>query len=113
MSAKPDLLVEPLTDERPRVRGDCAEGARPCPWIGCRHNLYLDVNEETGTVKLNFPDLEPWEMTDSCSLDVGDQGGATLEEVGNLLQLTRERVRQIESFALVQLRIGRRVRQIY
>ena len=45
---------------------------------------------------MNFPDLEVWEMTETCALDVADRGGITLEDVGNILNLTRERIRQVE-----------------
>ncbi len=31
---------------RPRTRGDCADGPRPCPWYRCRHHLGLEVIEE-------------------------------------------------------------------
>src|SRR5262245_16779935 len=44
--------------ERPKDRGECKEGMRPCPYVSCKHHLYLDVNPETGSIKLNFPDLE-------------------------------------------------------
>jgi len=88
----------------PRTRGDCREVPRPCPHISCRWNLYLDVVARTGGLKLNFPDLEPDEMTDSCALDVADRGGATLEEVGALLNMTRERARQIVDGALRKVR---------
>jgi hypothetical protein len=40
----------------------------------------------------------------SCALDVADQGGTTLDRVGDLLAMTRERVRQIELVALARAR---------
>jgi len=86
--------------ERPRTRGDCDEMPRPCPFVSCRHHLYLDVNDDTGAIKLNFPHLEPWELVETCSLDVADREGVTLEETGAILNVTRERVRQIEMRAL-------------
>jgi hypothetical protein len=89
--------------DRPRTRGDCAGGERPCPYVSCKYSLYLDVNPETGAIKLNFPDLEPWELEESCALDVADWGGITLEEVGALTNLVRERIRQVEVKALHQL----------
>lgn len=92
-----EMLTAPAHIERPITRGDCeADPGRPCPWVGCSHHLYLDVNEDTGAIKLNFPHLEVWEMGESCSLDVADRGGVTLEEVGAIVNLTRESVRQIE-----------------
>jgi hypothetical protein len=100
-----DLL--PVVDDfdRPKSRGECKEGMRPCPWVSCKHHLYLDVNPETGSIKLNFPDLEVSEMAETCSLDVADRGGITLEEVGEILNLTRERIRQVEVRGLLKLKM--------
>ncbi len=89
--------------ERPVTRADCEGGARPCPFVSCKHHLYLDVSARTGAIKLNFPDLEVWEMTETCALDVADRGGTTLEEVGAIMNLTRERIRQVEVKGLAKL----------
>jgi hypothetical protein len=75
------------------------DGERPCLFVSCRHHLYVDVSPKGG-LKLNFPDLEVDGLTETCALDVADRGGSTLEEVGALMNLTRERVRQIEQRAL-------------
>ncbi len=91
--------------DRPRTRGECKEEMRPCPYVSCKHHLYLDVNPETGSIKLNFPDLEVWEMAETCSLDVADRGGITLEEVGEIMNLTRERIRQVEVRGLLKLKM--------
>ena len=77
---------------------------RPCVWSGCRHHLYLDVNPGTGSIKLSFPNLEVWELKETCSLDVADQDEHTLEDVGIVLSLTRERVRQIAEKSLGKLK---------
>ncbi len=61
------------------------------------------MSARTGAIKLNFPDLEVWEMTESCALDVADRAGTTLEEVGAIMNLTRERVRQVEVNGLAKL----------
>ena len=103
-------LLNPTPDdapERPRTRDDCKEGIRPCPWVSCKHHLFLDVNARTGAIKRNFPDLEPDELVESCSLDVSDRGGETLENVGEILNLTRERIRQIEVRALAKAQASR------
>jgi hypothetical protein len=89
---------------RPKTRGQCMNGPRPCLFISCKHHLYLDVNPETGSVKLNFPDKEIWELKYTCALDVADQGGITLEDVGQIMNLTRERIRQVEARGLLKLR---------
>ncbi len=97
-------MLYPETDiERPRTRAECQGGERPCPFVSCKHHLYLDVSARTGAIKLNFPDLEVWEMTESCALDVSDRGGTTLEEVGAIMNLTRERIRQVEVKGLAKL----------
>jgi hypothetical protein len=79
---------------------------RPCPWVACKHHLYLDINPETGSIKINFPDLEPWELKNTCALDVAERGGITLEEVGEIMNLTRERIRQVEVRGLLKLKMG-------
>lgn len=84
--------------------GDCEGGERPCPYVSCAHHLYIDVNPKTGALKLSRPDLEVDQLAESCALDVADRGGITLDQVGEHLNLTRERVRQIEMTALAKLR---------
>ena len=97
-------LLYPETDYwKPRAREECAGGERPCPYVSCKYHLYLDVSPRTGAIKLNFPDLEVWEMNQTCSLDVADRGGTTLEDVGAIMNLTRERIRQVEVRALAKL----------
>jgi hypothetical protein len=98
------LLYPEMDDiERPQARAECANGARPCPFVSCKHHLYLDVSARTGAIKLNFPDLEVWEMTETCALDIADRGGTTLEEVGAIMNLTRERIRQVEVKGLAKM----------
>ncbi len=93
-----ELLAE-LAASRPLTRGDCEAGERPCPFLSCRYHLYLDVTD-AGSIRLNHPDLELHELTETCALDVADRQGATLEEVGSLMNVTRERIRQLETQAL-------------
>lgn len=91
-------------EQRPRTRGECRFGERPCPWVSCRHHLAIDVNPYTGSITVNFPAIGPLDLRETCSLDVADRGGLTLEEVGELLNLTRERIRQVEVRGLIKLR---------
>lgn len=115
--------------QRPRTRGDCVGGARPCPFVGCAHHLALDITE-VGTILLrggyessSGSIAIPIRMTpedfereadafiehffeqgrESCELDGADAGGLTLQEVGERSGVTRERVRQIETEALAYL----------
>ena len=96
--------IQEIEQARPRSRADCVNAARPCMFVSCKHHLYLDVNPSTGSIKLNFPDREIWELNETCALDVADRGGVTLEEVGGIMNLTRERIRQVETRGLLKLR---------
>jgi hypothetical protein len=72
--------------------------------VSCKYHLYLDVAKRTGAIRLDFPDLEPWQIPETCALDVADRGGANLEEVGRCMNLTRGRIQQIEASVIVLLR---------
>lgn len=96
-----DLELLELRSTRPRTRLDCPEADVPCPFAGCRYHLASDeVRGEArvapgfilirGNCALHFVDANPW--------------GATLEDIGEELLLTRERVRQIELAAIKKLR---------
>ncbi len=101
------LMYPEAEYDRPKTRGDCLHGPhaeRPCPFVSCKHHLYLDVNKDTGSIKMNFPDLEVWELTETCALDIADRGGVTLEEVGALTSRTRGRIQQVETRAIAKLR---------
>src|SRR5207244_9701487 len=93
---EPELqtLMAELDASRPKTRGDCAEGERPCPYVSCKYNLYVDVNPRTGSVKMNFPDKELWELSETCALDVADRVGGRLEAVGESMNVTGARGRQ-------------------
>jgi hypothetical protein len=89
---------------RPKTRTECVDMERPCPFVSCKYHLYIDVHPVRGSIKLNFPDVDVWEMTETCSLDIADRGGITLEEVGEIMNLTRERVRQVRDHRARQAR---------
>lgn len=92
------------TEPRPATRAGCIYAQRPCPFVSCKHHLYLDVKKSNGSIKVNFPDLEPDELRESCTLDVAAKGGVPLEVVAEVMNLTRERVRQLEEIALRKMR---------
>ncbi len=100
----------PIYDEyaasRPKTRGDCENGERPCPWISCSANAYLDVKEHGKSITYNFPNIEPEDMKPnrSCTLDIADWGGASLTDIAAMMNLTRERVRQIQEIAIRKVR---------
>lgn len=68
----------------PLTRGDCVNGPRPCPHVTCVHHM-LDA-------------------TETCMLDVTDQGELSLQAVGNIFGISKERVQQIEERAMAKLR---------
>jgi hypothetical protein len=93
-------------DDRPKTRGECMDGPRPCPWMSCRYHLGLELqlapsgNAVTDAVPIRYHDPESLDqMAQTCALDVADEGGHTLDEVGALTDRTRERIRQIEEMA--------------
>lgn len=79
---------------RPRVRGECENGPRPCPFVACRYNLFLDA-KENGSILLNFgSDVGALEkMPDTCALDVADRGQHDGVAVGSFLNITGQAVR--------------------
>ena len=125
---------------RPGTRADCASLPRPCPYVTCQWHLLLDVPEPGTSVKLNFPDLVedrlhhgplredgsfftggggrleegPFleEMAETCALDVAANGAHTHEEIAPLLNLSRERIRQVEDETFVRLKKKLSVREM-
>ena len=41
-----------LAIPRPTTRGECRAAARPCPWVGCRYHLLIEVTS-SGGLQLN------------------------------------------------------------
>lgn len=85
------------------TRADCEYGPRPCPWVSCRHHLYLDVTA-SGGVHINHYGLDPDEVPATCSLDLTQGEGMTIDEVGDVMGITRERARQIEHQGIRKIR---------
>jgi hypothetical protein len=76
----------------PTTRGQCKAAPRPCPFLSCRYHIWPDI-------KLRADSLPK----QSCALDVADEGSHTLEQIGDIYGLTRERVRQILAAAIAKL----------
>jgi hypothetical protein len=89
---------------RPLVRGDCQDGPRPCPFVGCRMHLGSNVSRR-GTLQLM--DLD--EAGETCALDVADRGEHSFKEIGALMHLTKQRVAQILETALARAYAARRI----
>jgi hypothetical protein len=78
----------------PKTRQDCLPGGineeRPCAFLSCRHHLGIEFRN--GKVV----ELEGWENRPySCVLDATDDGEMKLEEIGDVLGVSRERIRQM------------------
>lgn len=90
--------------ERPTTRAACLAMPRPCPFVSCVYHLYLEVDERTGAIRYNFPGRPVDQLAQTCVLDVAELGGLTLAETGALINLSRERIYQLESRVLDKLR---------
>lgn len=97
----PETVSLPLF--KPQTRAECASVPRPCPFVSCRYNLYLDVRND-GVLRFNFPDREPHEMVASCALDLASDGPRTLDTIAGLMGMSKERARQLERTGLMQVR---------
>jgi DNA-directed RNA polymerase specialized sigma24 family protein len=126
------VSAAPRFELRPIVRGDCADGPRPCPHVSCRQHLLREWPLVGREALAASPDwAEGWRthpatrgagslaealarMPATCALDVVDDApdGLPLEEIGRLLGCTRERARQIEAVALRKLAASAAVRRL-
>ena len=88
---------------RPRTRAECAGERDPARLFLVNITYSWMFPRARGRSNSNFPDLDVWDMNESCALDVADRGGTTLEDVGAIMNLTRERIRQVEVKALAKL----------
>lgn len=96
--------MTPTDDPMPRTRGECPPHPVPCPFLDCRHHLWFDRVVENGrVVHVHVTRLYGVESR-TCSLRFAERGPLTLDQVGRILGVTRERVRQIEAEGLRQLR---------
>lgn len=99
--------------------------AGKCPWISCRFHNYLDVDEETGALKIAFPGRANKlselgenvdEMPESCALRVAQRSDGLeeempLDEIGKLQNVTLERVAQVLRAGLAHVKENREMRE--
>lgn len=95
---------------RPRTHGDCEQVPRPCPFVSCRYNLYLD-DIGFGRLVLNF-DGAPGDMRAdrSCALDIAVM---TAREIADILGVSHRAIQQSERRALQKLRQSEYWRGLY
>jgi hypothetical protein len=77
-------------------------GEAPCVQIGCRYHL---ARPDQGGRQL--------QATRDCALTVANEGPHTLEEIAQVLGMTRERARQIEATATAKLERNAALRRFY
>lgn len=95
-------MAREMTNYFASTGGRCLRGDEPCPRMDCRFHVHGDARPS------KMASAPAAAVT--CALKFARRGGMTLEEVGTVLRLTRERVRQIEVSALGKLekRLSRR-----
>ena len=94
--------------DAPKIRRQCMKDEdgnvgkfyyRPCPYVGCKWHLLWDTNKRTfGSFDLLSNDQIIdilFRMSETCCLDFIDKNQTTLDEIGAILFMSRERVRQL------------------
>lgn len=88
---------------RPVNRSECRDAERPCPYVGCRYHLFLDIMA-TGSIRFNFPGCQPSDLIHSCALDIADAGKHDLQDIAVLYGMTRGRAVEILDEAIEKIR---------
>lgn len=101
-----------ISAAHPAPRSACDETPGPCPFVGCRQHLYLGVNPRNGSITLNFPGKQPWELDETCAIRVAKTGPQSLEAIGRLFNITMERVSQILDAAEPKLKAAARAENL-
>jgi hypothetical protein len=109
-----EVSKKPITEEeaemllqRPVTRADCVDGPRPCPWVSCRHHLWVDVSK---TGKLTYRPGD--EDTPSCALDVADRGGIDGGQTARMMGVTRARIEQNYRAAMAKVAKSKLAREL-
>jgi len=89
-----------MTDERPKTRGDCKNGPRPCRRISCKHHMVWGFYHKRPWPEFTNDQMVDliFSLSDTCTLDVADRGEHTLREIGDIIGVTRECIRQTEGY---------------
>lgn len=81
------ILLEP--PDRPRTRGDCRDGIRPCPYALCRYHLANDddgrhrprINAGMMAAIEHALEHDDTPTFPTCALDVAEGGESTVYEI--------------------------------
>ena len=77
---------------RPKTRGECLNGPRPCPWVSCKYHLGIEVGVHSVT---KVTEHDGWMERDTCALDVADRGEHSYRAISPLMMCTHEGARKI------------------
>ena len=86
----------------PATLADCPT-TRPCPYVTCRYHLAYEVTGN-GSIQQTWPGRDIDDIPGTCALDYCSRGGMTIDEIGAIMNVSYERVRQIEVQALAKIR---------
>ena len=101
-----------LHEDMPRCLEECPDEDVQCPFVACRYHLWTDLVRRTITVgkdhkrtefRWDVAPTDAWGSWPTCALRAARQGPRTLDEVGDVLGVTRERVRQVQAQAIEHL----------
>lgn len=99
-----------IVDQTPHRLEECprmlreADGRRdegPCPFVSCKHHLYADVTED-GSLRVYRPALEPWELPDTCALDVACRGSHGFDVIGYHLGISSRQANEVCAAAIAK-----------
>lgn len=97
--------------ERPRKRGDCVDGPRPCPWFDCAHHLWAvtDSHGRPSTKKQGKRFAIVPFTTETCALDIAERQAGRPRElsfaiIGEVLGVSDDMASRIFRRAVRKLR---------
>jgi hypothetical protein len=92
----------PPSTVRPRTRGDCVDGPRPCPFVACRQHLLIHSIGIDREPRSHFAELD--EMPETCALDVADRGPHGFREIGEMLNVSHALIEIVVNKGLAKMR---------
>jgi hypothetical protein len=80
----------------PKTRGECVGAQRPCQHVGCKFHLVggIATLPEVAAVNAMAARIEAG-CTETCALDVADQGEHSAPYIATLMGVSKQRVQQI------------------
>ena len=107
---RPRVSLRVVDPDRPRTRGDCVDGERPCPWLSCRYHLAVDV-QRSGSITINpllledaitDDGLDLARLPETCALHVADRGQSPLRAIAVITGTSFQRVKQVSTVAMAR-----------